>query len=105
MAKLTETIKNLYHLTDVEFRQLDMHISFAKNIRSIQKQFGLTNDAVCYELNIKKSEFKRYINGSVNFSLRDMANIDAMYSKFAILDKQNKIEEYIAKNHITITKT
>jgi len=104
VSKLKEIIKNLYHLSDLEFRQLNIQLRLASNIRSIKYEFNLSDNDICEYFGIKNTQLKHYLNGSYDFDIRDMAKIDVLYAKLNSEKNVKESEKYIKENHVTVNK-
>ena len=79
--KTTEIRTFLGSLEDIDFRYLRIQISMANDARELIRNFNLSKEQFCELLSIKMNKYNSYIRGGYDYSVMDMAKIQAAYCK------------------------
>lgn len=80
--------KFLKGLTEVEFRYLELCMNFVSGIQSLINKYKLEKDAIVDLFEIKSKDYYNYISGNYDYSIKDVAMLNAAYIK---LDNEKTI--------------
>lgn len=96
MVKLnaTKVRQFLSSLNETERRYLELQSQMSRQARELIKEFRIDKERFCELMSIKPSQYKTYLNGSYNYSVKSMAYFNAMYNKLY----QERAAEEAAKN-------
>jgi hypothetical protein len=83
----------LKELEPVQFRYLELTMQLASNLQDIIKRNKLSKEDFCKHFEIKPAKYNDYIKGNYNYSVNDMAMLNAVYHKLEI--ERIKKEEII----------
>lgn len=70
-------IKNLEAMDDVAFRQLEIRVALAREVRTAMSRGAIGRDEMAAILHVTPRQMKAVINGAYNFDLRLMAALQA----------------------------
>lgn len=71
----------LKDLTPVQFRYLELTMQMASSMQDLVKRFKLSKEDFCKMFEIKPAKYNDYIKGNYNYSVHDMAMLNANYIK------------------------
>ena len=73
--------KFLMELSDVDAIYLNTVLNYVKELNDLIKKHDLSKERFCELFNIKESEFINFTKGNYDYSLVDMATINAVWMK------------------------
>lgn len=82
--------KFLRGLTKAEYAYLHHATAFADNVNSLIKNYNLSDEDICERFDIEKHQIKSYTCGAYNYTVSDMARLNAAYID---LERQKHLEE------------
>ena len=71
----------LKELTPVQFRYLELTMQMAGSMQDMIKRHKLTKERFCELFQIKPAKYNDYIKGNFNYSVHDMAMLNANHIK------------------------
>lgn len=77
-------------LTDLEYRYLRLQCQMANDARNLIKEFLLTKEQFCERMNLKPSEYDKYLTGGYNYTVMHMAKIQAYFMELSM--EKSRIE-------------
>lgn len=82
----------LKDLNGAERIYLEQVMRLSDNMQELQKHNNLSNTDFCELFNIKPSKYENYISGNYNYTVKDMALLNAAYVKLKSAEALVKIE-------------
>jgi len=76
--------KFLGGLSTHEYSYLELTMQVAGNIKNLMLKFNIDKETLIEELSIKPETYDKYISGNFDYSIMDMANVNATYMKYQI---------------------
>ena len=71
----------LKNLTSVEFRYLELTMQMVSSMDSMIKRYKLDKKKFCELFHINPKVYDRYTKGDFNYSVHDMATLNAVYQQ------------------------
>ena len=96
--KAEKVRKFLAGLTDLEYRYLRLQCQVANDARTIVHKHNISREEFCIEMKISQEEYDAYMTGGFNYTLMDMARLQALYIRY---ETKRVAEE--AKKTVTTT--
>lgn len=84
----------LKDLNEQERIYLDRVLNISNHIRKLIEDYNLSKDEVCEHFNINAKKYDNYITGHHNYSIKDIAILNALHVKLA----SEKVAEDAAEN-------
>ena len=100
--KFKQLRKILSTFDSVDFRHFDLCFSLAKNARMIQEEFHLLDEELAKELDIDSDEIVAYINGAYDYTLEDMAKIQATYARLSTRRHMNALQQKLKTEFVDV---
>jgi hypothetical protein len=73
--------KFLSGLTDLDFHYLGIQIAMAKDARRLVETFIVSKADFCKEMDIRPSDYNRYLSGGFNYDIEKMARMQDFWVK------------------------
>jgi transcriptional regulator with XRE-family HTH domain len=87
--------KMLATMNEGEFRYAEIQMSMASDAKRLIDEYLLTQKQFCELLKIKPRQYASYLNGSFNYSLREMALLQCAYMELGQKKAIEKLESEI----------
>lgn len=79
----------LKSMDGAEYRYLCLSMQFRASLESLIKEHNLSKEEICQRFKIKLAKYNDYVKGNYNYSLIDMASLNASHMELGI----KKLEE------------
>lgn len=90
----------LRKLNDTEYIYLQHCMGMRDNITRLIERHNLTKEDVCQLFEIKEKQYDAFVKGCVNYSVHDMARLNAAFMKL----EAEKLEERVPVKVVTSNK-
>lgn len=78
----------LKQLNEAEYIELRDCLAVAGNVRSLKREYGLTDSQISGELDVDISDVKAYLTGAYPYTVKDIAKIQAFAMRLESTKKQ-----------------
>jgi hypothetical protein len=87
--------KFLSGLTDLDFHYLGIQIQMAKDARKLIATFDVSKQDFCKHMDIRPTDYNRYLSGGYNYTLESMARIQDVWVKLRSLQAEIEAEKVL----------
>lgn len=87
--------KFLSGLTDLDFHYLGIQIDMAKDAHKLIATFDVAKEDFCKYMDIRLTDYNRYLNGGYNYSLESIARMQTAWIKLSTLQAEKEAEKVL----------
>lgn len=100
----TSLKKNLRLLDDIDFRELELSISLASQVRNLITEFKLSTEDIIEQFKIKENQIIDLKNGSYPYDLRMISIVQTAYTRLHFQRAAEQIAKTAEETILPISK-